>query len=57
MPNLIKKSWTVSSRDGRALLNSAALTNPLLDFKNYFGLGAYEFLALLEGKIRKVLFF
>ena len=31
---------------------SAALMNPSQDFKILFGLGADEFLAMLEGKIR-----
>jgi hypothetical protein len=29
-----------------------ALKNTSQDLKNYFSLGAYEFLAILEGKIR-----
>ena len=36
---------------------SAALKNPLLNFKIPFALGSYEFLAMLEGKNRKSLFF
>ena len=36
---------------------SAALKNPSQDFKIIFGLGADEFLATLEGKIREVPFF
>ena len=36
---------------------SAALKNPSQDLKNIFALGADEFLAILEGKIRVTPFF
>ena len=37
----------------------SALKNPSRDFKNYFcfGLGFYEFLVMLEGKIRDPIFY
>ena len=35
---------------------SAALKNPSQDFKSFFALGANEFLAMLEGKIRETPF-
>ena len=33
------------------------LNNPSQDFKNFFFHGSYEFLAMLEGKIREIPFF
>ena len=40
-----------------AISVSAALKNPSQDFKFFFALGADEFLAMLEGKIRMTPFF
>ena len=49
--------WQFLTGPGWLCPVSMALESPSLDLKTYFCFGPYKFLAMLEGKTRKGLFF
>ena len=58
--NFIQKMYQAPSSSVQVLIwedKLDYLNNPSQDFKNYFVYGSYEFLVMLEGKIREAPFF